>query len=216
MSPADTTTLLSQLNWRYATKKFDATKVIPDEIWDTLEETLRLTPSSFGLQPWRFIVVKDKNIRAKLQPCSWNQPQITEASHMVVFAAQKEVGQNDVERLISTIMQTRGISREAIEGYRQMMLGFVEYPFPGFDPFVWTSKQTYIALGNLLTSAALLGIDACPMEGFDAKAYDEILNCSKDGFWPTVVATLGYRALDDNNSKLPKVRYSKEDLIIYR
>lgn len=204
-------TLLSNLAWRYATKKFDIDKKIPAEIWNTLEEALILSPSSFGLQPWKFLVVNDKDVREKLKPVSWNQSQITDSSHLVVFARKLTIVPGDVEKLISKIAEVRKMPVENLAQYKGMMFGFIANP--GFDAQAWTAKQAYIALGNFLTSAALLGIDACPMEGFDSEAYDRILGLDGSGYSATVVATAGYRAEDDGYASLPKVRYGKNELV---
>lgn len=216
MKTFPTQDVLAQLSWRYATKKFDATRTIPPETWNALEESLRLSPSSFGLQLWKFYVITDKALRQQLRPVSWNQPQIVDASHLLVIAAKKEVVAQDVENLVDSIAKTRNVARETIEGYRQMMLGFVNNPPPGFDTMKWTSNQAFIALGTLLTTAAMLGVDACPMEGFDAQAYDKALNCSNDGFFPVVLATLGYRSDDDSYATAPKVRYPRDEVIVHR
>lgn len=215
MKSVDAATILDNLKWRYAVKKFDATKKIPEQTWKALEETLVLSPSSYGLQPWKFFVVKDAAVRAKLRPASWNQSQITDASHLVVFARKATVTAADVEHYVQRIMQVRSAPAAMLEDYKNMMLGSVNNPagLPGGSMDTYTRSQVYIALGFFLFAAAQLGIDACPMEGFDPVKYDEILGLPALGYKATVVATAGYRASDDWLASLPKVRYEAKDLI---
>lgn len=204
-------TLLERLGWRYAVKKFDPTRNIPEATWATLEEVLRLAPSSYGLQPWRFVVVRDKALRQTLRAASWNQPQITDASHLVVFAARRGLGLPDVERLVSAIVEVRGVTRESVAGYAKSMTGFVQ---SGRDLDAWSARQTYIALGFFIEAAAVLGIDACPMEGIEPAKYDEILGLAAQGYTALCVATAGYRAADDAYAQAKKVRYAKKDVVV--
>jgi nitroreductase len=207
--------LLDRLNWRYATKQFDPTRKITTQDWATLEDALQLTPSSGGLQPWKFIVVTDPAMRANLLPASYGQPQITNASHLVVFAAKKNFSEADVDAFIRHTAATRGVSFESLATFRDMLVGGIVKSMdePGRD--AWARNQAYIALGNLLTSAALLGIDACPMEGFNRAQYDEILGLDKQGFGTAVIATLGYRATSDQYAIAPKVRFPKEQVFAH-
>lgn len=205
--------LLSALSWRYATKRFDASRKIPSSDWAALESALCLSPSSFGLQPWKFIVVQDQALRAALKPASWNQPQIEEASHLVVFTAKSVVVRADVERLISEISSARGIPEEALNDYKGMMLGFVESGLSAEKMNEWAIRQCYIALGVLLTSAAVIGIDACPMEGIDPAQYDKLLKLTD--YKTAFVATLGYRSPNDKYAELKKVRYPAQELITH-
>lgn len=208
-------TLLTQLRWRYATKQFDAARKISAEDWRTLEESLVLTPSSFGLQPWRFIVVTDPATKEKLVPASWNQRQVADASHVVVFAIKKNVGVNDVDRYLGRIAEVRGVSVESLNGFRDVLLGFLDQPADQFNPDTWSARQAYIALGNFMTSAALIGIDTCPMEGIVPSQYDEILGLAAQGYQTVVVAAAGYRATADKYASLPKVRFAAEEVITY-
>lgn len=205
-------TLLQQLNWRYAVKKFDASRKIAPGTWSTLEKSMVLSPSSYGLQPWRFAVVTDTATRQKLRPVSWNQPQITDASHLVVFLRKEKTTPADVDKYVDRIIEVRKAPREALNDYRNMMLGTVNNP--AVDHAAWNSRQVYIALGFFLSAAAMLGIDACPMEGIDNAKYDEILNLKGTGYTTTVVATAGYRADDDMFAKMAKVRFPENDVII--
>lgn len=203
--------LLKQLRWRYAVKKFDASLKIPADVWQTLEDALVLSPSSFGLQPWKFFVVKNPEVRKKLQAAAWNQSQIVDASHLVVFAAKKNLAAEDVRRFISLIADVRKAPKESLAPYQGMMEGFVAKP--PMDINEWAARQVYIALGNFLTTAALLAVDACPMEGLDRAKFDEILGLDKKGYATAVIATAGYRAADDKYAEAPKVRYPKSQII---
>lgn len=204
--------LLNQLRWRYAVKKFDSTKKIDAGTWDALEEALVLSPSSYGLQPWKFFVVENADIRQQLLPASWGQSQIVDASHLVVFAVKNGVNPADAARLITRTSSVRGIPEAALDGYKQMMTGTLTRSTPT-EIDVWMSRQIFIALGVFLTSCAMVGVDACPMEGFQPEKYDEILGLTAQGYSSRVVATAGYRAADDGNATLPKVRYEREEIV---
>jgi len=208
------TQLLQALQWRYATKAFDPTRKIPASTWTTLLEALVLSASSYGLQPYRFIDVTDPAKRAELLPHSWNQGQVVDASHFVVFAARTAFTETEIDRFLDRIVEVRGGNREALEGYRQMMVGSL---LGGDEAKAripqWTARQAYIALGNLLTSAALLGVDACPMEGFVSAEFDKILNLSAQGYTAVVSCALGYRSADDKYASAPKVRSQVSELI---
>jgi nitroreductase len=199
-----------QLSWRYATKRFDPSKTIPQSTWHTLEEALRLAPSSFGLQPWKFIVVTDKKVREALQPHSWNQPQIVEASHLVVLAAKTEVGDSEVDGFINHISDVRGVPTTALADYSGMMKGFLKMLNEKSACEAWATHQVYLALGMLLSSASTLGVDACPLEGIDAAKYNEILKLSQTGYSAKVACALGYRSAEDQAASYKKVRYSRE------
>lgn len=210
-TPVSSETVLSALKWRYATKAFDAGKKIPDATWSTLEQSLVLSPSSFGLQPWKFVVVTNPAIKAKLREKAWNQSQVTDCSHYVVIASKSKVSVPDVERFIQHMSATTGAPLAALEGYKGMMVGFVSNP--AFDTAPWAAKQAYIALGFLLETAALLGVDACPMEGFDKAAFDEILGLPAEGYNAMVTCALGYRSPEDKHAHHPKVRYTAKDVV---
>jgi nitroreductase len=207
-------TLINQLNWRYATKQFDSKRKINVQDWATLEEALSLTPSSGGLQPWKFIIVTDPAIRAKLLPASYGQPQITDASHLVVFTSKNNFSEADVDAHIKHIAEVQGAPIEALVTLRNMLVGGIVQSMDETARNAWARNQVYIALGNLLTSAALLGIDACPMEGFDRAQYDEILGLKPKGFATAVIATLGYRLPADKYAVAPKVRFPKEQVFV--
>lgn len=207
---------IRQMNWRYATKKFDAARKIPAPLWHALEQALVLSPSSFGLQPWKFFVIQDPSLRTRLLPASWNQTQIVEASHLVVFAYKHNMNASDVQRFVTLTAKVRGIPESTIEGYKQIMTSFVKRAEEGFDINAWASDQLYIALGAFLTGAAVLGIDACPMEGIDPRKYDDILDLEKEGYRAAVVATAGYRSSEDKYATAAKVRYPASEIIAHR
>jgi nitroreductase len=207
--------LLDRLNWRYATKQFDSGRAISPQDWAALEEALRLSPSSGGLQPWKFIVITDPAMRAKLLPASYSQPQITNASHLVVFAAKKNFGEADVDAFIKHTAATRGVPVESLTPFRDMLVGGIVRAQDEQARDAWARNQAYIALGNLLTSAALLGIDACPMEGFDRAQYDEILGLKEQGYASAVIATLGYRTSNDKYADAAKVRFPREQIFAH-
>lgn len=212
--PTDPSTLLNQLRWRYAVKKFDATRRIPALTWSTLEEALLLAPSSYGLQPWRFVVVTNQELKHKLVEASWNQRQLADASHVVVFALRKGVDAAYVERFVQSIAQARGVELASLEAYKQMILGAVSRPAEQVD--AWLARQVYLALGHFLACAAILGVDACPMEGIVPARYDELLGLGAQGFTTLMIATAGYRAEDDRYASLAKVRFPGETVIEHR
>jgi nitroreductase len=205
--------LLEQLNWRYAVKQFDPAKKISAPDWATLETVLQLTPSSAGLQPWKFIVVNDPAVRAKLVPVSYGQEKVATASHLVVFAAKNNLSEADVDAHLQNVAKTQGIPLESLAPFRGMLVGLVK-SMDETARNAFAQNQVFIALGNFLTSAALLGIDACPMGGFDHAQYDEILGLKAQGFTSAVIATVGYRSADDKHASAPKVRFPKEQIFL--
>ncbi|MBL7573731.1 NAD(P)H-dependent oxidoreductase [Staphylococcus saccharolyticus] len=210
-------TIIEAFDFRHATKKFNPNKKISEEDFDTILESGRLSPSSLGLEPWRFVVIQNKKLRDKLKPYSWGaQKQLDTASHFVLIFARKNVTahSNYVQHLI------RGIKE-----YEESTIPAVEEKFDNFQAsfhiadndrtlYDWASKQTYIALGNMMTSAALLGIDSCPMEGFDLDKVTEILSeegiLDTEHFGISVMVAFGYRAQEPAHGK---IRQSKEDVI---
>jgi nitroreductase len=213
MSTTSPSSVIDALKWRYAVKKFDATKKIPAATWAALEEATVLSPSSYGLQPWRFYVVDDPATRAQLRPASWNQSQITDASHLLVFARRATMTAGDVDAYVQRIVDVRGGDPAALADYRKMMLGHVTNP--ALDVTAWATKQVYIALGVFLSAAAMMGVDACPMEGFLPAEYDRILTLPEKGFHATVVAAAGYRAADDMFAGFKKVRWPMNQAVVH-
>ncbi|MEB3239189.1 MAG: NAD(P)H-dependent oxidoreductase, partial [Cyanobacteriota bacterium] len=186
------------------------------DLWQTLEDTLVLTPSSYGLQPWRFLVIRDAALKAELRPHSWNQSQITDASHLVVLLSRRRIEGRDLDRLIEATASSRGLDPATLAGYRQMMAkDLVDGPRSATIER-WASNQVYIALGNLMTAAALLGIDTCPIEGFSPPDYDRLLGLDDSDYRSCVVCACGYRSSEDRYAGLAKVRYDRSELIEQR
>jgi len=207
--------VIETLNWRYATKEFDPDKKIPDDVWHALEQSLVLAPSSFGMQPWKFFVVRNPKTRQQLVENSFNQVKIAEASHLVVLAVKKDIGADDVPHFIDRMSEVREVPKEKLEGFANMIKGyFKEPPFP-LVPDKWSAKQVYLALGFFLYSAALLEIDTCAVEGFVPAKYDEILGLAEKGYSAVVLCVAGYRAADDSAADMAKVRYETDKVVEY-
>ncbi len=211
--PVSPETVLSQLDWRYATKKFDPTKKIAPDLWAKLEQAAIHAPSSYGLQPWKFVVVTDPEVRKQLHAASFNQPQILDASHLIVFAAKNPPTPADVGAYVERIAEVRGAPVESLDGYKQMMLGSLSR-MDAAQAHRWAARQVYIALGVFIASAALMGVDACPMEGFLPEKYDEILGLKAKGLGSVVIATAGYRSTEDAYAGAAKVRFDPKDVIV--
>ena len=212
MQPVSNETILRQLQWRHATKKFDAAKRISDEDWTTLEQALILTPSSYGLQPWKFVVITDPATKAKLLPLSWGQRQVVDASHVVVFTIRQNLSEADIDKYLARIVEVRGGTLEALAGFRRMMVGGLLGG--AMDLNHWASLQAYIALGQFMTTAAMVGIDTCPMEGIEPAKYDEVLGLNALGYATVVACVAGYRASDDKYATTPKVRFKAKDVVL--
>ena len=205
--------LEQQLAWRYATKYFDPAKKISARDWASLEASLLLAPSSFGLQPWRFITISDPALRAKLRAHSWNQSQVVDASHYVVFAARTTFDLSLVDEALQHTAEVREVALSTLEGGRSTISNFITALNDRNAIEPWCTHQLYLALGMLLTSAALLQIDACPLEGIDPNFYNEILDLPRRGFSAKVACALGYRSDRDLGATLKKVRRSAQDII---
>jgi nitroreductase len=206
--------VLAQLGWRYATKKFDPAKKIAPDLWAKLEQAAIHAPSSFGLQPWKFVVVTDPEVRKKLHPASYDQTQVLDASHLVVFAAKDPPLPADVETHVARIAEVRRAPVEVLDGFKQKMLGALAR-MDAAQAHRWAAKQTYIALGFFLSAAALMGVDACPMEGFQPEKYDEILGLKARGLASVVLAAAGYRSADDKYAESAKVRFEPKDVVVH-
>lgn len=220
MNTTDTTVapsrLIERLEWRYATKAYDSGRKIDPETWSALESALHLTASSGGLQPWAFVVVTDPEIRGKLVAASYGQTQVRDASHLVVFAARTDFDEQAVDAHVRRTAEVRDVPVESLASFRGMLVGGI---VTAKDPVArreWAARQTYIALGTLLTSAALLGVDATPMEGINPAVFDDLLGLGPLGLTTTVIATLGYRSERDRYAAMPKVRFPKEQVFLRR
>ena len=205
---------IDALKWRYATKVFDNSKKIESSLWNAIEESLLLTPSSFGLQPWKFIVVTDDAVKQSLVEHSWNQTQVADCSHLVVLAARAPIQDSEVLEFIKSTADARSIAVEDLDMYRDMMLGFLSR-MDDEGRTSWAKNQVYVALGQLMASAAALGVDACPMEGIIPAEYDKILGLKEQGYTTTLACPLGYRSSEDKYAELAKVRYTADQLVDY-
>lgn len=206
-------TFIENQNWRYATKKFDANRIISDAELELLQEAIQLSTSSYGLQLFKVFIIKNPAIRAELQPASWGQQQIVDASHLIVFANYTKYSEDDINEYIRLVTETRSLQADSLVAYSDFMKGTL-HGLSETDFQTWTAKQTYLALGNLLNAAAELKIDVCPMEGFDSKQYNEILGLNALNLSASLVAPIGYRSVDDATQSQKKVRKSISDLFI--
>lgn len=188
-------------------------KIAADKL-QTLLDAVHLAPSSYGLQHYRVLVVEDADTREKLKAAAYGQPQITDASQVIVFATETNLNEDFVKKYIDNIAATRNIPREALAGFEGTMLGTINSRTPE-QILTWAQKQAYIGLGFLLTAAAEQGVDACPMEGFDAAQFDQILGLKEKGLTATVIATIGHRAEDDETAKAAKVRRPASEFFIH-
>lgn len=205
--------LIEVLNWRYATKKMDPTKSVPDDKVERIVEAARLAPTSSGLQPFEVIVVTNPEVRARIQEIAWNQAQVTEGSHLLVFAAWDNYTVERINHMFDLTNDERGFKNEGFENYRKMLLDL----YPGRDAeqnFEHAARQAYIGFGMSVAAAAFEGVDATPMEGFDAAKLDEILGLRERGLRAVTILPLGYRAAEgDWLAGLKKVRRPKEEFV---
>ena len=201
------------LQWRYAVKAFDSNRSIDNDTWACLENSLVQSPSSYGLQPWKFLLITDPALRAQLRPHSWNQSQITDCSHLVVFLLRREIELGDVDRLIAATSAARGLAMEQLDFYRELILKDLINGPRSQEIERWSSNQVYIALGTFMAAAALLEVDTCPIEGFSPLEYDRILELETSPYRSCVVCAAGYRDASDEYANLAKVRYPGNELI---
>ncbi|WP_020402328.1 NAD(P)H-dependent oxidoreductase [Gracilimonas tropica] len=203
--------LLENLNWRYATKKFDSNKKLSPNDLSKLKEAIRLSVSSYGLQLYKVLVIEDPEIRKELRKASWDQPQITDASHLFVFCRLDKVTEHDIDNYVSMVISQNHADEKALHNYGSFIKEKV-FELPEHETHTWMEKQVYLALNNLLVACAELKIDACPMEGFEKESYDDILNLRELGLKSTVIAPVGYRSSEDESQYWGKVRKSTKEL----
>lgn len=208
--------LIESLEWRYATKKFDPSKKINEKTWELLEQALILSPSSYGLQPWKFIIVQNQELKQKLKEVSWNQSQVADCSHHVVFAIKEKMDEEHITHYINQTAKIRNLDPASMDGFKKMMMGDLVTGARSHVISEWAARQTYIALGNFMTSAAVIGVDTCPLEGIDGAKYDEILGLKGSGWKVVVACPAGYRASDDKYADIKKVRFEVKDLIVHK
>ena len=197
--------LTENLKWRYATKKFEASKKVSEADIEEIKNAIQLSASSYGLQLYKVLIIEDQELKNKLKAAAFNQSQVTDASHLIVFCNYKNVESKHVDDFLQLKANIQKIDITNLDGYGQVMKNKIaSMSESAMDE--WTTKQVYIALGNLLAACAELKIDACPMEGFDAQKFNEILDLESKGLNAAVLAPIGYRAEDDKYQFIPKVR----------
>jgi nitroreductase / dihydropteridine reductase len=205
---------IDQLNWRYATKRMIADKAVPQEKLDNILEAIRLSATSYGLQPYNLIVVKDKEKLQQIQGLAYNQLQVGEASALIVFAIWDKISQERIDNFFNLISSERGIPAEALAGYKAMVEGSM-LPMDDATAHAWMARQAYIGLGTGLAAAAIEEVDSCPMEGFSTVALDEYLGLTAKGLRSVVILPIGYRdEANDPTSKMKKVRTPANEFVI--
>ena len=203
---------LDMLKWRYASKKFDSSRLIADEVWQSILESVHLAPSSFGLQLWHFVSVETPEIRSQLRSVSWDQSQVTDASRFLVFCVRRDLTEEDIDKHLRRIAEVRGVSLDSLSLYKERMEGLISQKSPE-QIASWMERQVYIALGFAMNSAASMAVDTCPLEGLDPTAYDEILGLSNSPYRSLCALALGYRDSADGYASLAKVRFESGDVI---
>jgi len=205
--------IIDSLKWRYAVKKFDSNKSVPQQKIETLKEAFNLTATSYGLQPLKLLVINKKEIQKKLVEHSWNQPQVLDASHLLVICIPKEYTTKEVENYFKLVQKLRQTPDSILTPFKEFLTAEIEKKTQE-ELFIWNKNQAYLALGNLLTVCASEQIDSCPMEGFVPEKYDEVLNLGEQNLTSTLVLPIGFRAADDYMKDLKKVRKNIEDIVI--
>ena len=204
---------IESLNWRYAVKKFNNEKFLSQKQINLLKEAFNLTATSYGLQPLKLLVIKNKEIQKELVVHSWNQPQVLEASHLLVICIPTNFSKNDVEAYFNLVQEVRNTPIEIIKPFKEFLTAEIDKKSQE-ELLSWNKNQAYLALGNLLTVCALEKIDACPMEGFIPEKYDEVLGLHEKNLKSTLVLPVGFRADDDYMKDLKKVRKNTDDVVI--
>ena len=204
---------IESLNWRYATKKFDADRKLTDDQVNQILEAGNLAASSYGLQPYKFVVVNNQELQDKLVPHSYKQQQVADASHVIVIAVRTDVNADYICAFTALMEKERGLDAGKLDTYKGMMLGTVG-KLPPEDLNVWSAKQAYIVLGTMLAAAASIEVDACPMEGFVADDYDELLDLKSQNLRSVLVLPIGYRADDDKSQHQKKIRQPLDEIVV--
>ncbi len=205
--------IIKDLNWRYATKSFDTSKKVSQEDMEEIIESFRLTPSSFWLEPWKLIVIENPELKEKLREHSFGQAQITESSHLLVFARVKTLDDNYVDKFFDNQVKITWASREDLSGYENMIKWYLGN-LDETSKMIWAKEQVNIALGNVMHTLARKKIDSCAIGGFNPSMYDEILGLGEKDLASVVVLPIGYRSADDKYAEKPKVRFSEEEVVI--
>lgn len=204
---------IESLKWRYATKKFNPERKVAPEVLERIMEAAGLTATSLGLQAMKIIRVENKNVREELLPLCYNQKQIVDASELLVLCSAIEVDESTVEEHVNLIASVRDQEVESLDGFKNMMAGYVN-SFTEKGPMQdWLAKQAYIMMGTILTACAIEKVDSCPMEGFQPKAVSDLLSLKPKGLTPVLILPIGYRSTEDKNQHLPKVRKPLKDFV---
>ncbi len=207
-----TSELENALQWRYAVKQFSDQKIEADQLIRLLEAT-RLSASSYGLQPYKILVIESRELREQLLPYSYGQVKIANSSHLIVFAVDKQIGDITVDRYIQKHAQVCGVPAVQLENYSAHMKSALNAK-TATQQSEWAHQQAYLALGNLLTSAALMQIDSCPMTGIDSAGYDKVLGLAEKGLTTSVICPVGFRHIDDQQAYSSKVRFDYDDIVM--
>ncbi|TXG39597.1 NAD(P)H-dependent oxidoreductase [Seonamhaeicola maritimus] len=205
--------IIDKLKWRYATKKFDESRMLSNEKLNVLKEAFNLTATSFGLQTIKMVVIEDKKIRESLVEHSYNQKQVLEASHLLIICIQDEINEVDVNNYYNNIKSIRNTPDEILDPYRLDLIKMMKRK-SNEEQQHWSKNQAYIALGNLMTVCAIENIDSCPMEGFVSKSYDQVLKLNEKGLNSVLLLPVGYRAEDDMFAGFKKVRMNITESVL--
>ncbi len=205
---------LEALEWRYATKKFDSSKKLDLAVVNRILKAGNLAASSLGMQLLKIIIVNDNGLREQLKSASYNQTQVTDASHFLLICGEYSISPERVDEQMNLIAQTRGIERSSLDGFFKSASNFITNFSTHEERLHWISKQGYIVLGNLMTACAIEKVDSCPMEGFQPHLYSQILDLESKNLFPILALPIGYRSAEDKNQHLKKVRKSMNNYII--
>lgn len=205
--------IIEKLQWRYATKKFDSNKKLSEEQVNILKEAFNLTATSYGLQPLKMLVIGDQEVKETLVPASMNQPQVKDASHLLVFCIESTISSEYIKGHFNRVEATRNTDRKILDDYEDFLIDSFSKKEES-EIRNWMTKQAYLAMGNLLTVCAVEGIDSCPMEGFEPEKYDELLQLKEKGLQSVLAMPVGYRAEDDMFAGMKKVRRGVDEVVI--
>lgn len=206
--------IIEPLQWRYATKKFDPNSTVSDQDLETILDAGNLAATSYGLQPFQFVVVSNAKIKEALVACSYNQRQVADASHVIVIATRTDVDAAYIQQSATMTEEVRGLEKGQLDGYAKQMIGAIT-SMDDENKSIWAQKQAYIALANMMVACAALKIDSCPMEGFVAPKYNEMLELEAKNLHATVVLPVGYRAADDEQQDFAKVRKPLNEMTMF-
>ncbi|MDB4766689.1 NAD(P)H-dependent oxidoreductase [bacterium] len=204
---------IDALNWRYAAKQFDPSKKVSDADLDTILNAGNLAATSYGLQPFKFVVVTDQQTQSALVPFSYKQPQVEQASHVIVLAARTDVDEAFIRSMTRLTEKVRDLEQGQLDGYAKQMIGSI-MSMSEEQRLQWAQKQIYIALANMMAACAVLKVDSCPMEGFVPAQYDRLLKLTEDNLTATVVLPVGYRAQEDEQQHFAKVRNPIDEMVL--